>query len=63
MTILSNFLYFEESKIGINLEEIGEFRIEPLRQSDGKTVRALVFYKKSGERTVISIASFEQNHL
>ncbi len=67
MAPLDNFMYFENSKIGINLEDVSEFRIQPLRQSDGKTVEGLVFYKRLGERTVIldryDIANFEQNHL
>lgn len=75
MATLENFIYFENSKTGINFDEVSDFCIgktveHPMAldpESYGKTMETLVFHMKNSRKVIISspndIANFEQNYL
>lgn len=64
--MLNNFLYFENARAAINLNETVAFLIEK-RFSNDAEVEVLVFRMKNKQSFVIwdsrDIANFEQNHL
>lgn len=69
MAIPSNFMYFENSKIGVNMNEVVAFRIGEIvaQESPMAISSGLIFEMKDSSCVEIEdkkdIENFEQNHL
>lgn len=70
MKVLENFLYFENSRIGVNKNEVEIFRIGDVAEhvgSGGGSINGITFEMKSGNLIIVKnkwdIKDFTQDYL